>query len=511
MSKLKVFISSVQREFAHERQTLASFIRSDALLGKFFDPFIFEELPALDNSASQVYLREVSQCHIYIGLIGTKYGFKSPDGISPTEAEYDEATKLHKTRFIFLTSHEADERDESVNRFIDKIQSEIVRHRFLELSGLIKGVYESLLRYLEEKGYIQSGPFDAQLHPYATLEDIDQTKIYNFVKLAKSRRGFALDESHPVGKILHHLHLMRKEQLTHAALLLFGKKPGQFFPTANVKCAVFHGLTKSKPIPSFKILEGDVFALVDLAIEFVMSRLDFGIGTRAASNIAPGQYEIPREVVAEAIVNALAHRDYASNASVEIILYKDRLEISNPGSLPLGWTTDMLKQLHNSVPNNPLLAHPMYLAGYIEQLGTGTEDMIQRLGAHGLPEPQFVQEQHFTVTIFRTLELSRQSKVTWEVTPQDTPQGAPQDTPQEEIGVAVRNLIKVMVEAHTREELQGMLQLKDREFFRETYLNEALKLEIIERTIPDKPTSKYQKYRLTAMGKALKAKLNQEL
>lgn len=193
------------------------------MLGKFFDPFIFEELPALDNSASQVYLREVSQCHIYIGLIGTKYGFKPPDGISPTEAEYDEATKLHKTRFIFLTSHEADERDESVNRFIDKIQSEIIRHRFLELSGLIKGVYESLLRYLEEKGYIQSGPFDAQLDPYATLEDIDQTKIYNFVNLAKSRRGFALDESHPVEKILHHLHLMRKEQISKISANGHGK------------------------------------------------------------------------------------------------------------------------------------------------------------------------------------------------------------------------------------------------------------------------------------------------
>ena len=80
-----------------------------------------------------------------------------------------------------------------------------------------------------------------------------------------------------------------------------------------------------------------------------MSQLDFKIGTRSLSNIVPGSYEIPREVVAEGIVNALAHRDYANNASVEVILYRNRLEISNPGSLPLGWTTEPVSYTHLDV------------------------------------------------------------------------------------------------------------------------------------------------------------------
>jgi len=65
------------------------------------------------------------------------------------------------------------------------------------------------------------------------------------------------------------------------------------------------GLPKTKPIPSYKIIAGDLFEQINQAVEFVMSQLDFRVGTRAQSNIAPGSYEIPREVVAEGIVNAI--------------------------------------------------------------------------------------------------------------------------------------------------------------------------------------------------------------
>lgn len=69
MKRIKIFISSVQSEFAQERAMLCNYIRTDVLLGKFFEPFIFEEVPANELSASSVYLREVEQCDIYLGFI----------------------------------------------------------------------------------------------------------------------------------------------------------------------------------------------------------------------------------------------------------------------------------------------------------------------------------------------------------------------------------------------------------------------------------------------------------
>src|SRR5262249_27705479 len=94
----------------------------------------------------------------------------------------------------------------------------------------------------------------------------------------------------------------------------------------------------------------------------------------------------------EAIVNAVAHRDYASNASVQVMLFSDRLEIWNPGELPPPLTLERLRKPHPSIPRNPLIADPLFLARYIEKAGTGTLDMIARFREAGLPEPEFRQD-----------------------------------------------------------------------------------------------------------------------
>ena len=130
------------------------------------------------------------------------------------------------------------------------------------------------------------------------------------------------------------LNLLDGEQPSHAAILLFGAAPQRFLPTSEVKCLHFHGTEVRKPIPSYQIYKGAVFELVDQAVDFVLSKLVRAVGTRAAGTEAPVTYELPREAVAEAIVNAVAHRDYASNASVQVMLFADRLEVWNPGELP---------------------------------------------------------------------------------------------------------------------------------------------------------------------------------
>ena len=83
------------------------------------------------------------------------------------------------------------------------------------------------------------------------------------------------------------------------------------------------------------------------------------------------------------------------------MLFKDRLEIWNPGTLPLGWSVDKLKKRHPSIPANPLLAQPMYLAGYVERIGTGTADMVRISAQNGLKEPEFIQEDSFCTILYR--------------------------------------------------------------------------------------------------------------
>lgn len=93
-----------------------------------------------------------------------------------------------------------------------------------------------------------------------------------------------------------------------------------------------------------------------------MSKLTRTVGTRDQEPEAPVEYDIPQAVVAEGIVNSIAHKDYTSNACVQIMLFADRLEIWNPGDLPPTLSLDSLRKPHASHPANPLIAEPLFLA-----------------------------------------------------------------------------------------------------------------------------------------------------
>ena len=100
--KQTIFISSVQKELAEERVAIRDFVRSDPLLGRFFDVFLFEELPATDQRADEVYLDKVDASDIYLGLFADEYGHEDTEGRSPTEAEFRRATQQGKTRLVFV-------------------------------------------------------------------------------------------------------------------------------------------------------------------------------------------------------------------------------------------------------------------------------------------------------------------------------------------------------------------------------------------------------------------------
>lgn len=83
MTPLRIFISSVQKEFTEERAALRDYLRGDALMWRFFEPFLFEDVPAADRRAYEVYLDEVDHCDLYLGLFGDDYGYEDAEGVSP--------------------------------------------------------------------------------------------------------------------------------------------------------------------------------------------------------------------------------------------------------------------------------------------------------------------------------------------------------------------------------------------------------------------------------------------
>lgn len=373
-----------------------------------------------------------------------------------------------------------------------RVQAGLVRKRFHSAAELVSGLYAALVDYLVDKQLVRTGPFDAAPCPKATFDDLDPERMAWFVRTARAVRRFPLPEGTSHRELLEHLNLLDKDgpgegRLTHAAVLLFGKHPQRFLISSEVKCAHFHGTEVAKPIPSYQVYKGTVFELVEAAVDFVLGKIALSVGTREAGPQAPVRYELPKEVVAEAIVNAIAHRDYTSNGSVQVMLFADRLEVWNPGALPPSLTLEKLRVPHGSVPGNPLLAEPMYLAGYIERMGTGTRDMIRRCTEAGLAEPEFAVTDGFVIRVKRTVRLGP-GRTTPEVTPE------------------VTRLVAVLQGEMSRAELMAALELRDEKHFRERYLQVGLEAGAIEMTRPDRPQSSLQKYRLAAIGHAIRGR-----
>jgi ATP-dependent DNA helicase RecG len=434
----------------------------------------------------------VGTCHIYLALLGNEYGSEDENGLSPTHHEFCEATRLGKHRLVFIKGADDSKRHPKMQALIAEAGAQLIRRRFRSTEELLPSVYASLVDFLAARQWIRFGPFDAAPCADATMDDLSTENIQLFLEIARRARGFPLSEDMPPAQVLEHLNLLKNGGPTNAAVLLFGKDPQRFLISSEVKCAHFHGTDVQKPIPFYRVYKGTAFDIVDQAVDFVLSKINLAVGTRAWSTQAPVAYEMPPEVVREAIVNAVAHRDYTSNGSVQVMLFSDRLEVWNPGTLPPTLTLEKLRQPHGSVPGNPLLAESLYLTKYIERMGTGIGDMIQRCKNFGLPEPEFALTDGFVTTIRRRPELALQAV---------SGTGTPQVGTKLALSRHQVRILEKCIEETALLELMAITGRSDRTKFRQQVLDPLLTDGLIEMTVPDKPRSSLQKYRLTDKGR----------
>lgn len=397
----RIFISSAQKEFAQERKLLKRYIAKDPVLKRVFDTFVFEEdVVATDRRADEVYISELRNSDIYLGLIGCEYGYEDQDGVSPTEREYDEATRLGLPRLIFVLGRCDASRNPKESAFLKRISSEQIRAKCDDVGGLLLEIYASLDALLMEQGVLRLQPFDASICLGATLDDIDDEKIDWFVERARRLRNADLEEGMPTQTVLKHLKLISDKtgELTNAAILLFGKDPQRYHISSEIKCVQWYGTERLKPMLSYQIYKGTLFDMADEALSFVLSKLNLRVGTRDVGSEADREYEIPVSAVAEAIINAVAHRDYSSSGSVQIELFSDRLVVRNPGSINPALTKEELFEEHSSYPNNCLIADQLYQTKHIEKFGTGFTDLLYSCRKAGLKDP-VVDDSRSEVTV----------------------------------------------------------------------------------------------------------------
>ena len=394
--KYKIFVSGAQKELKKERRAVKEFVREDILLSEYFDVFLFEDFPAKSKSAQTAYIEEVRKSDIYIGILGQQYGGAGKGKTSPTEAEFREAKAKHKEILIYIKGQNTvDKRRETgIQDLIKEIKNPKAGHsyrRFEDADDLTNLVYESLISFLKEKGEIGKAGFDQRICKGAKLSDIDNAKVKWFLKVARAKRNFPLGLDSSIKDVFMHLKLIKDGKLTNAAILLFGKTPRKFFDQAKIKCVQLPSTEVVKPFSSYHIYEEEnLFEQVDRAVAFVLDTIKFPVIQQAHTVQVARPREIPEFAIHEAIVNAVAHRDYNTTSSVQVMVFLDRVEIWNSGTLPGNLKVEDLKKPHSSHPSNTTLASVLYFGNYIQQVGSGTTEMVRQCKEHGLPEPEFV-------------------------------------------------------------------------------------------------------------------------
>ena len=371
-------------------------------LARFFSTFAFEfDVPASDKRTDEVYLAELAVSDLYVGIIGNDYGGLTSDGVSATESEYDEATRLGIPRFIFVKGSSDKMRDPRERNFLRKVSPGLIRVRFENTEELLAALTESLDRYLAENKVVYAG-LTYEEEPVGKWEELDEDKIRWFVRTAREKRGFPFPVDAPVEKVLKHLKMVTDGVPNRAAMLCFGKDAHLYATSPGVKCILWYGKERRKPAGSYKWFEGNLFEVSDKAIEFIKEKLDLRIGGHTLGAQSDDTFEIDEKVVAEMVNNGIAHRDYTSSATVQVELFRDRLTVFSPGPMHRDMRFEMLAEDHQSYATNPIIAHALFYVKYIEEIGSGTVDMFDLCKATGLRPPTFdIDARHFTVTVYR--------------------------------------------------------------------------------------------------------------
>jgi ATP-dependent DNA helicase RecG len=191
-------------------------------------------------------------------------------------------------------------------------------------------------------------------------------------------------------------------RINNTGILFFTQSPVQYLPQTAVTCVVYKGITKVDILDK-KTFEFDLIGNIDEAMAFLKRHLNLSYEIKTKKRIE--KLEIPEVVLREAIVNAVAHRDYfEKGATVMVEIFDDRVEISNPGGLPKGLKEEDFGK--RTLARNPLIASLLHRAGYIEKLGTGVPRIKEGMMDAELPEPKFDFDKFFVITLKRKVVSS---------------------------------------------------------------------------------------------------------
>lgn len=264
--------------------------------------------------------------------------------------------------------------------------------RALSMAELSEMIYDRGLR-------------DWELEPAynATMEDIDLEKVKAFIA-RRSASGRQSGRFKNIERVLIGMRCAVEVSggtivPTNAGMLFFGQSPQDHIPQSEVVCVLFRETVGASRYADRKIVTGTLQDLIDNTEAFLDRYIAVGARIEGWKRIDIPEYSI--EVLREAVINAVVHRDYSRRGErVRVFYYPDWVEVHSPGLLLPGITVEQMERGEvQSKLRNPVLAGLLSnIPGYMEQIGSGVRFMLDETKRMELPAPQFREMSEFIVT-----------------------------------------------------------------------------------------------------------------
>jgi predicted HTH transcriptional regulator len=423
MSKLRVFVSSVQKELENERVAIASLITTDPWLLQHCEPVLFEKEPAPARKLSQPYLKCLESCQIYLLLIHKEYG--KPDGsLSATHHEYRHAQKLGLPSLIFVKGENPvdDERAPETKAFFAEVRKDKHTYkRFIDRLDLRAEVRRALLQLFKDDFQIEPSSEEAaggkELIEAASAfestplnevhwKSLDGELVGAFAaKVVESSSLRGVEE--PVCQALHTRGLLwRKGEkgdhfATAAGFVLFGIRPGDRYPQCEILVDAYADTKISGKPRGQANINAALPKAIDQILEFVDKHTFHPTRVVGINNITLDEY--PQRALREALVNAVAHRNYEdASRKIGVQVFSDRVVVASPGYPPSPLTLAKLRRgNYRPCSRNSVIAQALATLNLMEQRGSGFARMRDAMLNHGLEAPLYAQQDGYFVATFQ--------------------------------------------------------------------------------------------------------------
>ncbi|MGA1870786.1 MAG: ATP-binding protein [bacterium] len=419
MTKYRVFVSSVQKEMELERLAISSLITTDPFLNEHLEAVLFDKEPILGRKASKPYLECLDSCQIYLLLLNREYG-RLHGSLSATHHEYRHAQGRHLPTLIFVKGRDDHLREEKTKEFFHEITADGYTYkRFDDRLDLRAEVRRSLIRILDQEFNITPTKDESKsgmdtleaASPFETAQteipwdELDNTTAREWL----SAIGDLPDKSAAQPRVLNHLRTrgllwLKRDSGEYYALaagiLFLGKNPSAIFPQCRIMADAYRGEDPDPNPLDQQTISNAAPKMVQTVVDFVTKNTRHPPRIVGLNRVVLDEY--PEEAIREAIVNAIAHRNYEDRSrAIMVEVFFDRVVIASPGPPPQPLTLEKLRKgKYRPCSRNPVLAQSLALLKLMEQRGSGLSRMKAAMLDHGLDAPQFdMVDRYFRVLL----------------------------------------------------------------------------------------------------------------